>query len=561
MKFNQKITHQSNNNQDTPNSSEDSKISHSLSQDRSQVSSGMLNNQCATLNSSTNQNQERSNSSSNEDLSFNSQLSNFLMDNGSGPQMTLETGSLSYQIRLVMNNTSLSQELEGQQTSANYSLINKSSSNSNSSGIIDQSNSGASFMKSRKSSDKNQESNLDKTKKSDDRKENSSSSASNSQDRRIRDRRRLFVGGITGRTKMDKIQAIFSRFGKIIEIKRPRNDKGAFRGFCFIEYESEESVTVALEYGNLWHNDRLLSLRRLKSSPQLASIPQERNEHRITIYGFPKILDKTLKSNLQEFFSSLGQLEYFYYMYVRIDKIENDDIQEYIKVNNLQTTKYQKIHILNISYKDATISQKLLNNTRLNIGGRTFMVSYYTRKMTQEEVDAKNQKETENIFIEKPQLKSSLVLHGHETLQRASPQLQARQSQFEQGVNSQIYQQMFYSPQHQSQSIRGHHLSFQNVSQIRYDKLIKINSMDCIGPRGQPQHVRQQLASQQQLQDTRAQYGYTNQALVSYLAQREILQRNKIRLEVVVPYNNFDHKASNLRFNHPLYYLKKNQTQ
>ena len=372
-------------------------------------------------------------------------------------------------------------------------------------------------------------------------------------DREARDKRRLFVGGITGRTKMEKIQNVFSKFGNIVDIKRPRNDKGAFRGFCFIEYETEESIAKALSSGNLWYNDRLLSLRKLKSTPQLQTNSSLRDKQRITIYGFPKILTSEIKEALQKYFSMLGQLEYFYYMYVRIDKIENDEIQEYVKVNNLQTQEFQKIHILNISYKNVNISKSLLSKKDLTIAGETFKVSRFTRKLKQEEIEAKKSTKKKVVTVEQPvfdadsRLKASLVLQN--SSQNISPNSLGRVSQ-----NMPSFQQ-FYSPQIASYTrMASAPLPWNNTNRVQMDQFFKIRSMDCIGQISSvPQNLRNHNNDLVPRPQNNAMNNSGRAALDSYLAQKQILSRNKIMLEVVVPYSNFNHNISNLKFNHIFY--------
>lgn len=486
------------------------------------------------------------------------------------PQMVLETGSLSYQRSLNSQSSKFNSNSAGsnQENRPNYSRVNSPLDNSNSEGSVNPDNQPNFLTDSQKEAKKMEKNNEISNTISNPKIQSSSDS---SDENRLRDRRRLFVGGITGRTKMEKIQILFSKFGEIVEIKRPRNQKGAFRGFCFIEFAEENSVTKALESGNLWHNDRLLSLRKLKSSPQLANNADTKNEHRITIYGFPGVLNKELKTDLQNYFSILGQLEYYYYMYVRIDKIENDDIQRYIKVNNLQTEKYQKIHILNISYKDANISKNLLDSGRLNIGGSIYKVSHYTRKLKQEEVEAKNQKNSEQAAAPpnqppKFQSKSSLVLKGYKPIS-ISPNSIGRMSDSRIphfGYNPQVTDQGFYSPQYFSKPLitQGKYpsapLPYVQQAHHHQDPIFKINSMDCLGLlRRHPQSLRNFNAQSNPQEQVNSQPNVEDRALASYLAQKSILQRQKILLEIVVSYDNFNHNSSNLKFNHSFFSQRK----
>ncbi len=57
----------------------------------------------------------------------------------------------------------------------------------------------------------------------------------------------IFVGGISGKTKDSDIRDLFKKFGTIIRIKRARSKGGAFRGYCFIKFETREQVSKALE--------------------------------------------------------------------------------------------------------------------------------------------------------------------------------------------------------------------------------------------------------------------------------------------------------------------------
>jgi len=64
---------------------------------------------------------------------------------------------------------------------------------------------------------------------------------------------KLFVGGLSNDTTEESVEGYFRRFGPVKEVSMKHASDGTFRGFCFVVFESAESVQAALD--NYDHNE------------------------------------------------------------------------------------------------------------------------------------------------------------------------------------------------------------------------------------------------------------------------------------------------------------------
>lgn len=187
----------------------------------------------------------------------------------------------------------------------------------------------------------------------------------------------IFVGGITPKTNIEQLSTIMSKFGKVRNVEISTNEKGQNRGFCFVSFEHKSAIQKALSSGNQWIDGRLLSIRPMRSGADLEDRLNSTRENRITIYGFPKKLSTDQKNELQDYFSSLGKLEIYYFVNMRCAKIVNSEINHYIKTS-LHLAGEKKVTLLNLSYHDVEVTKKLLKQKLLSIGTLRLKVSTFT---------------------------------------------------------------------------------------------------------------------------------------------------------------------------------------
>lgn len=72
-------------------------------------------------------------------------------------------------------------------------------------------------------------------------------------------------------------------------------------------------------------------------------------------------------------------------MHLRMDKVDNKEIQTYLKSKDLQFTPFQKMYILNISFLDQQISTKLQKQKIINMASVTLFVTNQTKKIKTED--------------------------------------------------------------------------------------------------------------------------------------------------------------------------------
>ena len=197
----------------------------------------------------------------------------------------------------------------------------------------------------------------------------------------------IFVGGITCKTKRQEIMDIFSRFGTVTNIRLIRNKRGATKGYCFLSFLTPQGVENAINSENIWLRNRLISIRKMKAGVQLKNLRDQKADTRITVYGFAKNISSDDSQACRDFFSSLGKLEFYYFVKMRCDKIINDEISQYIDENNLKIHQFDKINLLNIGYKDSKITSDLMGRKKLTINGIELIISHFTeyKKLDQDD--------------------------------------------------------------------------------------------------------------------------------------------------------------------------------
>jgi hypothetical protein len=92
------------------------------------------------------------------------------------------------------------------------------------------------------------------------------------------------------------------------------------------------------------------------------------------VYGFAKNISSDDSQACRDFFSSLGKLEFYYFVKMRCDKIINDEISQYIDENNLKIHQSDEINVLSIAYKDSNISKNLSLTGQIFLNGKTYLV-------------------------------------------------------------------------------------------------------------------------------------------------------------------------------------------
>jgi RNA recognition motif-containing protein len=200
----------------------------------------------------------------------------------------------------------------------------------------------------------------------------------------------IFVGGITCKTKRAEIEEIFSTFGKVVNIKFIRNKQGATKGYCFVSFSNSKGVENAVNSDNIWLRNRLLSIRRMKVGSQLQNFQENKADTRLTVYGFDKNISCEDSQAYREFFSSLGKLEFYYFVKMRCDKVQNEEISKYIEENNLMDHEFDKVNLLNISYIDVDITNLLKERKVLKIHGKELTISHITTYKKLEPKDTTN---------------------------------------------------------------------------------------------------------------------------------------------------------------------------
>lgn len=158
----------------------------------------------------------------------------------------------------------------------------------------------------------------------------------------------------------------------------------------------------------------------MKVGHQLKDFKENKSNSRVTIFGFDKNLTAEDSQAYREYFSKLGKLEFYYFVKMRCDKIKNDEINHYIKVNGIQSHQYDKVNLLNVSYLDPNIINKLKHQKIVHLNGKELTISEFTefKKLEQDDVEpSKNVQELNKVNNQaSPTTQTRLFLKNSQTL-------------------------------------------------------------------------------------------------------------------------------------------------
>jgi RNA recognition motif-containing protein len=151
---------------------------------------------------------------------------------------------------------------------------------------------------------------------------------------------KLFIGGITCKTKREDLMALLAPYGGIKSVKIKKNQKGGSKGYCIVTVEDIETAERLLAKGKIWLRERLLSIRQVLSYSQRAKVKEDHEKHRLIIFGFPMEMGKDLKDAIRLRFSQEGSLSYFYYLRVNIERIDHPLIRNWFLNMDMQNSTF-----------------------------------------------------------------------------------------------------------------------------------------------------------------------------------------------------------------------------
>ena len=209
---------------------------------------------------------------------------------------------------------------------------------------------------------------------------------------------RIFVGGITCKTKQSKIEEIFSQFGKIQEIRMAKSGNGGSKGYCFIRFLSRQAVEKACNFGNIWLQNRLLSIRRAQLGSTLSKNMQTKLQSRLTVFNLPLNLTKGQEKQLQEYFSSIGNLTYYYVTKINLSRLTNQEVISFYGNIDERRNCEIKVVLLNLSYSDQKITERLVSAKEIQLGDMLLKTSQFSKNSPVKESNkqARKQKQCSN---------------------------------------------------------------------------------------------------------------------------------------------------------------------
>ncbi|XP_066993461.1 heterogeneous nuclear ribonucleoprotein D0 [Anabrus simplex] len=115
---------------------------------------------------------------------------------------------------------------------------------------------------------------------------------------------KLFVGGLTPDISDDDIRNFFSQFGTVVDVQSPFDKvKNQRKGFCFITFDSKDTVYKLLKNPKQYINGKWVDLRKAVNNPEAAGGGGGLQGEKIFVGGItPDISDLDIKN----FFSQFG---------------------------------------------------------------------------------------------------------------------------------------------------------------------------------------------------------------------------------------------------------------
>jgi len=133
---------------------------------------------------------------------------------------------------------------------------------------------------------------------------------------RQRNPRALYVSNVPAETSEPAVRTMFEPFGHIVKLTMMNDVDGKFRGFCFVEYGSEEEATRALSLDSTEVGGQPISVvisdpsARQKNKPKSASkaIESKQDASRtVHVTGFPR---KTPMTTIRSLFAPIGKIDH-----------------------------------------------------------------------------------------------------------------------------------------------------------------------------------------------------------------------------------------------------------
>lgn len=151
-------------------------------------------------------------------------------------------------------------------------------------------------------------------------------------------------------------------FGSIKNIKIKKNQRGGSKGYCIVTASNIFTAQKLLEKGNIWLDDRLLSIRKVLSYKERNERKNSNHSHRVIAFGFPLEMSEGTKTQIREFFSSQGELSYFYYLKVNMNRIDDNHIYRwYEQLKESSISKRTKYPHQNSSFNSKSLFSKYVH--------------------------------------------------------------------------------------------------------------------------------------------------------------------------------------------------------
>lgn len=80
----------------------------------------------------------------------------------------------------------------------------------------------------------------------------------------MKDRNKLFIGGLSFSSSRSELIEEFSKYGRVIDLKLPINQEtGMTKGFCFLTMESKEDADMVMEKMNgIEYGGRIIGVKK-----------------------------------------------------------------------------------------------------------------------------------------------------------------------------------------------------------------------------------------------------------------------------------------------------------
>ena len=121
--------------------------------------------------------------------------------------------------------------------------------------------------------------------------------------------RTLFTGGLSYKTTQEDLRTYFSKFGEIDKVEVSRHPSGLSKGFAFVFFHSQKSVTRVLATKNHQMHSRRMDCQRAKTKHQKAEYHNMIKDCRLFVGGLAtRVTDEQLK----RFCAGFGEIKTAY---------------------------------------------------------------------------------------------------------------------------------------------------------------------------------------------------------------------------------------------------------